>query len=149
MGKFMEKQHAKHEALMAQLVGMLQPGEQLVGSVTASEKAILSSRVYVVGITNARLIFVPVNIRSMVPLDKPAISVTPSEITSTSIWGHGGGLKTALSASAGREIRFTTPTKKWKLMTLGGNWFENLLADDRQIGGLDALIGFLQAAEPR
>ena len=51
--------------------------------------------------------------------------------------------------TSGDRIKFEAGGVKWKLMTLGGNMLENVLATDSQLDGLNAFISFLAAADPR
>jgi len=124
----------------------LQPGETLVGAVQATQSKTFSAKLYCVGVTQDRLIVLPVS-RKMQPTGDPPTSITRADITTSSVWGWGGSVRDFLSASSDEQIRVSTADTKYKWMILGGNLFENMLAGEDQLHGLDALVEFLQSAK--
>ncbi|MCB9380948.1 MAG: hypothetical protein R2694_05660 [Ilumatobacteraceae bacterium] len=150
---FMDRQREIYQQKMAEMHRLLVPGEVLYGVIMANHQKMMSAKFFLVATTDRRIILQPVNRK--VDFDGPAISYGPQDITNASVWGwaHDAAsraekVKTFLTTS-GDRIRFDAGGQTWKLMTLGGNMFENMLATDEQLAGLEALIGFLAAAQPR
>lgn len=123
----------------------LQPGEEIIGVVHANQPKTFSAELFAVAVTPDRLVIVPLD-RKMAA-SGPAQSVTRDDVRSSSVWGWGGSVKDFLSPSSDQQIRFETPDRKYKLMVLGGNMFENALAGEGQLGGLEAFVAFLQSAK--
>lgn len=124
----------------------LAPGEELTGVVYAHQPKLFSVELFAVGVTADRLLLVPVDRRCQ-PAGPP-ISIRHGELTDCSVWGRGGGVAAFLSETADQQLRFTAQGRKFKLMALGGNWFENALAGPTQRQGLERLVEFLLAARP-
>ena len=140
-----DKQRAIYEQLGNHMKAQLVPGETLKGVITANQQKTFSANFYAIGTTDQRLILQPVT-KKWQP-DGEAISVHRGDITSSSVWGKGGGFKTWASMSAGQELRFEANGTKWKFMALGGNLLEDLLANDEQVDGLDHVVEFLLSAQ--
>jgi len=123
----------------------LQPGEEIVGVVHANQAKTFSAELFAVAVTPDRLVIVPLD-RKMGTAGE-AESITRADVRSSSVWGWGGSVKDFLAGSSGNEIRIETPRRSYKLMVLGGTAFENALAGDGQLDGLEAFIAFLQSAK--
>jgi hypothetical protein len=141
MGFLDDKWAETDKLLRAQIEPHLAPGEQLLGAVHANEQKTFSAKLYAIGVTPDRLIVVPVN-RKM-HADGDARMITRGDITGSSVWGWGGGVKEFLSANGDQQIRIETPQGKLKLMVVGGNMLEDALAGEGQLSGLDVLVEFL------
>ena len=141
---------ANWEALSAKLTSVLtprlEPGERLVGVVQATVPQFFSATLYAVGITPSRLLLPPVDRRWEAAGE--TVAHPRSEIESSSIWGWGGGVADFLSATSDQQIRFTARGRKWRLMVLGGNRFEDALSGPTQRAGLAAFVDFLRSARP-
>ena len=136
------------EELSKRLRAALEPyreGEELVGVVHANQPGLFSTQLYAIGVTPSRLLLLPLD-RLHAATGEPVV-LRADEIEAAAIWGWGGSLSDLLSASAGRELRFTAKGKKYKLMVLGGNLLEDALSGASQKSGLQALLEFLLAAK--
>lgn len=119
-------------------------GEELVGVVHANQPGLFSTQLYALGVTPTRLILLPLD-RRHAATGEPVV-LRAGDIEASAVWGWGGSIGDWLSASAGREIRFTAGGRKYKLMVLGGNLLEDALSGPSQKSGLQALLEFLLAA---
>ncbi len=141
-----DKQAQAAEALRTMMTTVLVPGERLVGAVHATQAKTFSADMFGVGVTDQRLIVVPLTKR-MEPSGDPVHSITPGDITGSSIWGWEGSVRDFLSASSGSEIRVEAHGRKYKWMILGGTLLENALAGAEQVSGLGALVEFIRASK--
>lgn len=136
------------EELSKRLRMALEPyreGEELVGVVHANQPGLFSTQLYAIGVTPTRLILLPLD-RRHAATGEP-VALRAADIEASAIWGWAGSLADLLSASAGREIRFTAGGRKYKLMVLGGNLLEDALSGPSQKSGLQAFLEFLLAAK--
>jgi|SRR5262245_24832969 len=145
MSKWSEKWAETARLLRTELEPHLTPGEELVGAVHANRPKTFSASLFAIGVTPDRLILLPID-KKMKANGEPT-SITRDDITGAAIWGWGGGVRDFLSGSANQELRFETNTEKYRFMTLGGNIFEDSLAGEGQLRGIDAVIEFLQSAK--
>jgi hypothetical protein len=130
---------------MRVLLGWLEPhldGEPLVGVVIGTDRRLFRPRGHVIAVTAERLLLVAVDKRGQ-PAGEPT-SLTRADITRSAVWGWGDGAGTARGAD--EEIRFGTSTASYRFRILGGNWFENMVASESHLQGLDALVDFLLSA---
>jgi hypothetical protein len=118
----------------------------LLGAVHANQPKTFSAKLFAIGVTADRIIVVPIG-RKVEPSGEPAHSITRADVLKCSVWGWGGGLKEWMSMTGDQQIRVETPNEKFKWHILGGNWLENSLAGDEQLGGLGALIEFLMSTK--
>jgi hypothetical protein len=145
MSPFTGKWEETDRRLRAQLAPFLGSSEELLGVVHANQAKTFSAELFAVGVTPDRLLILPIDRKLNAKGDGPE-SVTRADVRNSSVWGWGGGAKDFLSMRSDHEIRIETPNRKYKFMTLGGNMFENSLAGDGQLAGLEALIVFLDSA---
>ena len=115
--------------LRALLGGLLEPGEELVGCLTATARKTFSATPYAIGVTPGRLI--------MVPVDRRFAAKGPVD-------GFGGGLAHFLTADLG-DIRLDTADQTYKLMALGGG-MDQLITGTAQRDGKQAFLEFLHRA---
>lgn len=136
------------EELSARLRSALEPfrdGEELVGVVHANQAGLFSAQLYAIGVTPSRLILLPLDRRHQASGE--AIRLRAEEIEEAAIWGWKGTVGDFLSASGDQQIRFSAGGKRYKLMILGGNLFEDALSGPSQRSGLAAIVEFLLAAK--
>ena len=146
MSPFAEKWEETDRRLRAELAPYLGSGEELLGVVHANQAKTFSAELFAVGVTPDRLVILPLD-RKMKAKGEAPESVTRADVRNSSVWGWGGGVKEFLSMRGSQEIRIETPNRKYKLMTLGGNMFENAIAGDGQLTGLESLVAFLDSAK--
>jgi hypothetical protein len=150
---FMDRQREVYAQMGAYMQQLLVPGEVMHGLIVANQQKTFSASLYLVATTDRRIIMQPVD-RKWQATGAP-LSFGMNDITNTSVWGwaHDAASRTEKVATflttSGDRIKFEAGGEKWKLMTLGGNFFENALATDSQLDGLNAFINFLAAADPR
>ena len=128
--------------LRALLGGLLEPGEELVGCLTATARKTFSATPYAIGVTPGRLILVPVDRRFAAK--GPVVTIRPGDIQKTSVDGFGGGLAHFLTADLG-DIRLDTADQTFKLMALGGG-MDQLITGTAQRDGKQAFLEFLHRA---
>lgn len=137
---------AQNEQADARVRATVEPqvvaGESLLGCLNATAKSTFSAQVYAIGVTDQRLIFVPLD-RKFGPKG-PAEIVGPADIVKSSVDGQGGGLSHFLATDWG-EIRIDTATKKYKLLAMGGG-ADQLFVSENQRAGKQALLQFLYTA---
>ena len=121
---------------------LLQPGEDLLGTLQATEKSSFSYKGWVVGVTADRLIMVPVDRK--LNAKAPECSVRREDITASSVDGMGGGLKHFATGELG-DIRFDTADRTWKLLIMGGG-ADRLVTGQEQTDGKALLLEFLASA---
>jgi hypothetical protein len=144
-----EKQREIYQQAIAGMQARLDAGETLRGVAFASQSKTFSITLFVIGTTDQRLILQPVDRRWQAKGD-PTI-VRRGEVTDSSVWGWSvGEASTAqkirtFATSNGQEIKFQANGEKFKLMSLGGNMLENMMASDEQLVGVQALIEFLSS----
>ena len=143
---FQSKWEEADRRLREQLAPHVANDEELIGVVHANQTKTFSAELFAVGVTGDRILILPIDRKLASKGDAPE-SVRRGDVRGSSVWGWGGGVKDFLSARSDQEIRIETPVRKYKLMILGGNVFENALAGDGQLTGLEALVAFLQSAD--
>ncbi|MEZ5383376.1 MAG: hypothetical protein R2754_16460 [Microthrixaceae bacterium] len=139
---FDQKKNEADDRVHAVIGPEVLPGEQFRGAVLATAKSAFSGQVYAVGVTDARLILVPLD-RKLAPKG-PAVSIRPPDITKTSVDGFGGGLAHFLTADWG-DLRIDTADKKYKLMAMGGG-MDQMFVGERQMQGKQAFLEFLHSS---
>lgn len=129
-------------ALLQEAIGpSIPPGESLVGCVHATRPSSFSSKQYALGVTDRHLLIQQVD-RRMRPVGD-AVVATADDLTVGNIFSDGA--MWTLS-DKDQQIRFEAKGEKYKFLVLGGTLFENALAGEGQIDGLQALVGFLRTA---
>ena len=150
---FMDRQREVYAQMAALMQSQLVPGEVMHGMIVANQQKTFSMTLYLVATTDRRIIMQPVNRKWQA--DGAPLSFRPNDISNTSVWGwaHDAASRKEKVATflttSGDRIKFEAGGVKWKLMTLGGNMLENVLATDSQLDGLNAFVNFLAAADPR
>ena len=139
---FDERNREADARVRAAIEPFVTPGEELVGCLHATARTTFSGQLYGIGVTNQRLVFVPLDRHMAAKGD--AESVAPDDIVRSSVDGFGGGLGHLLASDIG-EIRIDTAAKKYKLMALGGG-LDQVLVGEAQGTGKGALLRFLAAA---
>lgn len=129
---------------------LLQPGEQLLGALIATEPKTFGGGPRAVVVTTGRLYVQPVD-RHWNAKGQP-LAVLPGEIADLRVSGLGDNWLTAISlvASAGFELRLKTRAgDKLKLMFMGGHGslFGSAGGGETQAKGVAALIDWLRAAQ--
>jgi hypothetical protein len=131
------------DALMAAAVTPLVPaGDTLLGAAYANQSGGLSSKLFVLGVTEQHLIIQQVD-RKWQP-KAPAVVVTAGEVEVDNIFSEGAAFALGDKDS---QLRFRTRGERYKLNILGGNLLENALAGDGQLRGLGAVVDFLRRAK--
>ncbi|MFZ1273896.1 MAG: hypothetical protein WBK25_01410 [Candidatus Microthrix parvicella] len=139
---FDAKKEASDDLIHAAIQPEVLPAEQFRGAMRATAKPAFSSQVCAIGVTDARLILVPID-RKLAPKG-PAVSIRPPDILKTSVDGFGGGLSHFLTADWG-DIRLDTSDKNYKFMALGGG-MDQAFVGQRQMEGKQAFLEFPHAA---
>ena len=139
---FDAKKEASDDLIHAAIQPEVLPAEQFRGAMRATAKPAFSSQVCAIGVTDARLILVPID-RKLAPKG-PAVSIRPPDILKTSVDGFGGGLSRFLTADWG-DIRLDTSDKNYKFMALGGG-MDQAFVGQRQMEGKQAFLEFPHAA---
>ncbi|MEO8275689.1 MAG: hypothetical protein ABI639_05680 [Thermoanaerobaculia bacterium] len=136
------------QELSQRLAVALEPfrqGEDLLGVVHANQPGMFSAQLFAIGVTATRLIVLPLD-RRHERSGEPAI-FSRADLEDAAVWGWGGSLADFVSASAGREVRFSAGGRRYKLMILGGNALEDALSGADQQRGLAVLLDFLRSAK--
>jgi hypothetical protein len=135
----------KQSEAALKLLGLIEPlvpvGDTLTGCVHAMKRGRLSAKLVAVGVTDRHLILQEVD-RKWSPNGSPLI-VAAADIEVGNIFSEGA--RFALG-DKDQEIRFTTGGEDYKLTVIGGTLFENALAGNDQVDGLQALVQFLRTA---
>jgi hypothetical protein len=134
-----DKQDEAIRRVHAAVTPAVPAGESLVGVVHANQPGAFSAKLYAIGITERHLIMQPVS-RKWEPSGTPVV-LRPDEIDVGNIFDSGtlighAGIK-------GQQIRFSARGEKYKLMVLGGNVVENMMAGSGQLDGLGHFVEFL------
>src|SRR5262245_10840634 len=134
------------------LASELADGESLLGVIAATHQKTFGGSLYVVAVTDRRLI--------LQPLDRhlqgkgPATSITPEDLVSADVDGAGGGWWTAPSVVLDMvAIAVTFRTKdgerlKLSMMKGGSGMFGTLGGGESQRDGVLALAAWLERALP-
>ncbi len=129
------------------LEALLGPGEPLVGVVAASHQKTFSGGIYALGVTDRRILLMPLDRRSQ-PKGEVR-SVTADTLASADVDGAGGGWWTApsaiLDATAVTPTLRTTDGEKLKLMMMNGTGaLGGLGGGHAQRDGVLALASWMQ-----
>ncbi len=110
------------ETVRPHLDALLEPGEALLGVVAATVQKTFSGGLFALGVTDRRLLLVPLG-RKLEPKGD-ARSIAPGDLVSADLDGAGGGWWTApaaiLSSSASALTLRTVDGQKTKLMMMKG-----------------------------
>jgi hypothetical protein len=125
------------------LDALLQPDEALLGVVAATVQKTFSGGLFAIGVTDRRLILIPLG-RRLEPKGDPR-SITPGDLVSADLDGAGGGWWTApsaiLDAAAAALTLRTVDGEKTKLMMMKGTGL--LGGGESQRDGVTALAGWM------
>ena len=114
-------------------------GETVVGVVHANQAKTFSAELFAVGVTPERLVIVPLD--KKMAASGQAESVTRCAMSARRRSGDGAGERRS-SSRPGAATRSASrrPQRTYKLMVLGGTMFEDALAGEGQLAGLESLI---------
>lgn len=141
MGWISDRQDEATRRVVEQLLPSVPRGETLRGAVLANQQKAFAANLMAVGVTERHLIVQPVTRKY--EANGPAVVASREEIVVGNLFSEGAALSVGRK---GQELRFTAQGQSFKLMALGGNLLENMLASDSQLGGLAAVIEFLRSA---
>lgn len=143
MSKFHDKARPHVEAV-------LEPDEELRGFVAATQQSLFKGRLVALGVTDRRLIVVPLNRR--IEPDGDPISITPERIADAKAGGAGGGWAepgSAIMDKAAAELKLkTTDGEKLKLMMMRGTGpgpLGELGGGEAQADGMTALADWFSS----
>lgn len=131
---------------------VLQPGEDLLGSLVATQSGVFKGGVRAVVVTATRLVIVPLD-RKFEPKGE-VVALTPADIADVSTTGLGGEwYNTAISMMEWAGIDLTIKTidgRKLKLSMMKGEGglIGKLGGGEHQRNGVQALKAWLEALEP-
>lgn len=142
MGWLADRNDQADALMTATVTPLVPPGESLLGAAFANQSGGLSSKLYVLGVTEQHLIIQQVD-RKWHAKDA-AVVVKTAEIEVDNIFSEGARLTLGDKDS---QLRFRARGEKYKLNILGGNMLENALASDGHLQGLNAVVDFLRRAK--
>lgn len=141
MGWISDRQDETTRRVAEQLLASVPPGETLCGVVLANQQKTFSASLMAVGVTERHLIVQPVTRKY--EANGPAVVAPREQIVVGNLFSEGAAFSVGRK---GQELRFTAQGQSFKLMVLGGNLLENMLASESHLGGLAAVIEFLRSA---
>lgn len=113
----------------------------MIGAMLGTHSTSFSNQTYAVAVSQGLLALQALD-KKLQP-SKPLAWLRPSDITSATIWGEGGGLHKWLATNSEFQLRFTTTGgDKYKIMALGG-WSMAKMMGQEYIDGLEAVGAWL------